>query len=142
MIKYRLHITQYVLKPCIRMEFKMSKSKPQDSFSNRLKIAMENKNISQIQLSNLLGINRGMISDYYNGKIIPKQDKVFKIAQALHVSPSWLLGFDTEMNSDSSPSQPQEIKAEDVFTFDGKKITGQEILDLINEKIKKAKQAK
>lgn len=115
----------------------MSGTKPIESLSTRLKKAIAARNMTRSELEKLSGLSSSMISDYYNGKATPRQNSLIALASALRVSPSWLLGYDISMEPTS-----KEIKAEDVFTFDGTKITGQEILDLINEKIKKSKEAK
>ena len=65
-------------------------------FINRLKAAMKNKSISQYSLSKISGINRGTISSYMSGKYLPKQDKIFILADILEVNPEWLA-----CNSDS-----------------------------------------
>ena len=65
-------------------------------FINRLKAAMKNKSISQYSLSKISGINRGRISSYMSGKYLPKQDKIFILADILEVNPEWLA-----CNSDS-----------------------------------------
>lgn len=44
-----------------------------------------------------------------------------------------------EENSQENDEEIHKITSKDIFTADGKKITGQEILDLINERIKQNK---
>ncbi len=70
-----------------------------DRFCNRLKQAMEIKNMRQIDLSKKTGIGRSAISQYLSGLFEPRQEYIFKIAQALNVSEAWLMGFDVEMDS-------------------------------------------
>lgn len=65
-----------------------------DSFSNRLRQALEDKNMSQAELARRSGIGRNSISDYLKGKYEAKQDKVYQLAKALGVSEAWLMGFD------------------------------------------------
>ena len=65
-------------------------------FIDRLRVAMKNKSISQYTLSKVSGINRGTISSYMSGKYLPKQDKIFILADILEVNPEWLA-----CNSDS-----------------------------------------
>lgn len=62
-----------------------------DTFQIRFKKTLDNSGISQSELSRITGIRASSISDYYNGRYIPKQDKTTLIARALNVSPSWLL---------------------------------------------------
>lgn len=63
-------------------------------FINRLKSIMSERKITQSELSKRTGIRQSSISDWLNGRYEPKQDKIYIIAQALGVSPSWLLGYD------------------------------------------------
>ena len=63
-------------------------------FINRLKSIMSERKITQSELSKRTGIRQSSISDWLNGCYEPKQDKIYLIAQALGVSPSWLLGYD------------------------------------------------
>lgn len=65
-----------------------------NSFKNRLKQIMSEKNISQSELSRRTGIGRNSISDYLKGKYEAKQDKVFELAKVLNVNEAWLMGFD------------------------------------------------
>lgn len=113
----------------------MNNNSPVESFNERLKIAMRKRNITRTEFANLTGFSSGMISDYINGRVQPKQDKVLLIANVLHVSPSWLLGFENEMTPKPDDSKNIEINADDIFTFKGNKITGKEVIDLINKKI-------
>ena len=63
-------------------------------FINRLKSIMSERKITQSELSKRTCIRQSSISDWLNGRYEPKQDKIYLIAQALGVSPSWLLGYD------------------------------------------------
>lgn len=63
-------------------------------FINRLKSIMSERKITQSELSKRTGIRQSSISDWLNSRYEPKQDKIYLIAQALGVSPSWLLGYD------------------------------------------------
>lgn len=61
------------------------------TFVDRFRKTLDLRGISQSELSKKTGIRASSISDYYNGRYIPKQDKVTLIANVLDVSPSWLL---------------------------------------------------
>ncbi|UXV29982.1 XRE family transcriptional regulator [Mammaliicoccus sciuri] len=79
-----------------------------NSFRERLKQIMTEKNISQSELSRRTGIGRNSISDYLSGKYEAKQDKVFELAKALNVNEAWLMGFDI--------SQTRTVNARDITT--------------------------
>jgi transcriptional regulator with XRE-family HTH domain len=51
-----------------------------------------------IDLAKETDISRGAISQYVNGKVKPKQDKIAKMAAALRVSPTWLMGYDVAID--------------------------------------------
>lgn len=40
------------------------------------------------------------ISQYVNGKVIPKQDKLVILAEALNVNEVWLMGYEVPMNEE------------------------------------------
>lgn len=69
-----------------------------DKLSNRLKIAMKEKNIKQSDLVKKTGINKGALSSYINGRYEPKQYNINLLANALGVSIAWLRGYDVPMN--------------------------------------------
>ena len=79
-------------------------------FSERLNEAMQAKNISQAQLVEKTGIGKSTMSQYLSGKYKAKQDNITKIAEALHISPAWLMGIDTEME------KPEE-SLEEIFAY-------------------------
>lgn len=59
-------------------------------FSYRLKIAMDERNISITRLSSMTGINKGTISSYLSCRYKPKHDKIIIISNALDINPDWL----------------------------------------------------
>ena len=70
------------------------KEKQKKVFSKRLQIALNRKNIKPAELSAMTGIDKGSISNYVNGRFLPKQDKLYLMASALGVSPAWLWELD------------------------------------------------
>ena len=65
-----------------------------ESFSKRMKEAMELRNIKQVDLCERTGLGKSAISQYLSGTYEPKQKGVYKIAKALDVSEAWLMGYD------------------------------------------------
>jgi len=61
-------------------------------FSQRLKKAMVEQNITQADLSTMTGIGRSGISQYCSGKNMPGIKALTAIADALKVSEAWLTG--------------------------------------------------
>ena len=66
--------------------------------AERLRFAMNAKNMKQVDLVEKTGINKGAISSYLSGRYEPKRGQIEKMAEALRVSPTWLAGFDVPMN--------------------------------------------
>lgn len=62
----------------------------ENEFQYRLLKAIAAKEMSAAELSRITGIDKGAMSNYINGKYIPKQLKIYKLAKALGVDPGWL----------------------------------------------------
>lgn len=69
-----------------------------DSFANRLKYAMNDNKINLSKLSMITNISKPLISNYLSGNYKAKQQNLYKLAKALNVSPTWLMGFDVDMD--------------------------------------------
>jgi len=59
-------------------------------FVNRLRKAMEIRDMKQVNLVERTGLSKSAISQYYSGIYEPKQKGIYLIAKALDVSESWL----------------------------------------------------
>lgn len=77
------------------------------NFANRLKLIMADKGFRPIDLHNATGISRPVISEYLSGKYEPKQKNIYRIAMALGVKPSYLLGVKTEPEPVTENIRPQ-----------------------------------
>lgn len=66
------------------------------TFATRLNNLLNEKNIKQAELVEKTGIGKSSISTYLSGEYEPKQQNVYKIAQALDVSINYLMGFEDE----------------------------------------------
>ena len=69
-----------------------------DTFSNRLKIAMNLRNIKQIDIANKTNISKSLINKYIFGIAEPKNENLLKIAKLLEVDETWLMGYDVPMD--------------------------------------------
>ena len=56
------------------------------SFAHNLKIIMQEKNLSQTDLSILTGIGKSSLSQYLSGKNTPSRGRIAKMASALGIS--------------------------------------------------------
>ena len=64
-------------------------------FKNRLKETLELRSMTAADLAKLTGIQKSSLSRYLRGQNIPRGTAIAKMAAALDVTPSWLLGYDS-----------------------------------------------
>lgn len=97
---------------------------------DRIKEALEARSMTASELAKQSGINKGAISKYVNGFVVPKQSAIGSMARALSVSPAWLMGYDVPMEpQDTLPgggfhggSELEKIKSK-IFSGDIQKLT-------------------
>ena len=65
--------------------------------AERLREALEIRNLRQSDLCELTGIPKSAMSQYVSGAFEPKQDRVELIAKALNVTEAWLMGYEFPM---------------------------------------------
>ena len=80
-----------------------------DTFKNRMAMALSLRQMKQSELSRLTSIDSGTINNYLSGKYEPKQNRLEIIANALDVSPVWLMGFDVPMERETSTPEKLEL---------------------------------
>lgn len=73
--------------------------------SERLKEAMELRNLKQVDLVQRTGIGKSSICTYLAGDYLPKQTNLYKLAKALSVDPAWLMGEDVPMEWEGTSDQ-------------------------------------
>lgn len=61
---------------------------------DRLREALEMRNMRPVDLSEKTGVPKGAISYYLAGKSQPKADRLYQIGKALDVNEAWLMGYD------------------------------------------------
>lgn len=74
---------------------------------NRLIELMEYYNINQTELCNRSGLQKSALSNYLNGDREPRQNQISLIADAFNINPTWLMGYDVQM-------EMPEIKRESI----------------------------
>ena len=87
-----------------------------DTFSYRMKKAMEIRNLKQVDIVNATKIGKSAISQYLSGEFTPKQVNTYLIADALNVNEAWLMGFDVPMERINDNFTPPTI-TDDVVVF-------------------------
>jgi len=77
---------------------------------DRIREALKLRDMQQVELTKLGGLNRGAVSSYISGRYNPKQDALHKMALILDVSEMWLAGYDVPME------RPEEQRQADAIT--------------------------
>lgn len=89
-------------------------------FHIRLQKAMDKAGIKQSELCEKTGIGKSSISQYLSGEYEPKQKNIYKIATALNVAPSYLLGYTNDFIEKNETTDYSElIKSNILDTFIG-----------------------
>ena len=79
------------------------------STSDRLKQLMNERGLKQVDILEAckpycmkygVKLNKNDLSQYFSGKVIPKQDKLSILAMALKVNEVWLMGYDVPSEQD------------------------------------------
>ncbi len=78
-----------------------------DIFKDRLIEAMTLRGMRASELARRTGLSKARISQYVNGKFIPKSDAILLIAEVLQVSELWLMGKTPDMEATDTPAPPQ-----------------------------------
>lgn len=82
----------------------------EENFSIRLKKAMIIRNIKAEDLSKISNVPKSAISQYLSGMYEAKQKTIYKLSNALDVSPSWLIGLDVPMQKNSEKLEDKLLK--------------------------------
>ena len=96
--------------------------------ADRIKEAMELRDMRQADLVEKTGISKGALSSYISGRYVPKQNNVYLIAKALDVSEAWLMGADVPMQRIESPtlSRRDTLDIEKILEQTREQLTSQE----------------
>lgn len=85
--------------------------------SDRIKEAMELRNLRRSDLVEITGISKSSLSSYISGKYIPKQTNIYKIAKALEVDVAWLMGYNAPMNLQTKPGEASNCEIETLINI-------------------------
>ena len=66
---------------------------------DRIKEALELRNLTQAELASKAHIDKGQLSSYLSGKYKPRQNNIEALATALNVNEAWLMGYDAPRES-------------------------------------------
>lgn len=102
---------------------------------DRIKEAMEIREIKQIDLVAKTNIDKGQMSSYLSGKYKPRQKNINLIAKALSVDEAWLMGYDVPMEgihktSESKESSPQILQYYNQLNDKGRHVATERVKEL------------
>ena len=80
------------------------------NFADRLKLALELRNIKATKLSELTNVNKSTISQYLSGEYEAKKDRIELFAEVLNVNELWLRGYDLPMENEDDKKKDILIK--------------------------------
>ena len=80
------------------------------NFAERLKLALELRNIKATKLSELTNVNKSTISQYLSGEYEAKKDRIELFAEVLNVNELWLRGYDLPMENEDDKEKDILIK--------------------------------
>ena len=96
----------------------MSSWKRTSTTPERLRIALSNARMKQVELSLKTGLDKGAVSCYLSGKYEPKSDAINKMAVALNVSEMWLWGYDVPMEREKKTPDKLELSEGEELLLD------------------------
>ena len=67
---------------------------------DRLTEAMNLRQMNITELAEKSGLNKSTVSRYLSGSCIPRTNAIGKMANALNVSPTWVLGYNVTMDGE------------------------------------------
>ena len=76
---------------------------------NRIREALQIRNMKQVELSEKTGIAKGTINNWLNQRYQPKQKSLLSLAKALDVSEMWLAGYDVPMERPIEQKKSDEL---------------------------------
>ena len=77
--------------------------------AQRIREAMDLRNMKQVDLAEKTGISKPNISCYLSGKYEPKQIALYNLGRVLDVAEMWLAGFDIPMERPAEQKENDEL---------------------------------
>lgn len=77
-----------------------------NTIAERIRFAMNVRNVKQVEMVQKTGITKGAFSSYLSGNYNPKKDKLELIADALDININWLMGENVPMENSSAKDNP------------------------------------
>jgi transcriptional regulator with XRE-family HTH domain len=86
-----------------------------ETCGKRIEKALMIREMKQADLCKLADIPKSSLSLYLKGAYEPKQDKIYKMANALNFSEMWLMGYDVPMHRVEQSTSSELTSAERVM---------------------------
>lgn len=93
---------------------------------DRIREAMRDAGLRQVDLVRETGLNRGTVSRYLSGEVEPRQDAAHKLAVVLGVSELWLWGYPVPKGRTA-----EQKKNDDLAKVIGQMRTNSDFFDLV-----------
>ncbi|PGH22810.1 transcriptional regulator [Fusobacterium polymorphum] len=95
-------------------------------FAERLRIALNSRNMKATELSELSNINKSTISQYLSKEYEPKRDRIELFAKILNVNEAWLIGYDIPMEKNNQKDliiDEYELSPDELKEYENIKMT-------------------
>lgn len=101
--------------------------KHSEEFGNRIRQLRKKHNLTQLELSEKVGIPKSTLAGYENGLRRPKFETMEKLAEVLHTSADFLIGI-TDNPQPSKPTKDlRKLLQADEYHIDGKKLSNEDL---------------
>ena len=98
---------------------------------DRIREALEIRDMKQSELVERTGIDKGQMSSYISGKYKPKQKNLHLMAKVLSVDEAWLMGYDVPMDGyihrSSEPELPKIMQYYESLNSLGKETATEQV---------------
>ena len=93
-------------------------------FAERLRMALNFRNMKAAELSELTGINKSTISQYLSNEYVAKRDRIELFAKILNVNEAWLIGYDVPIETNNQDDlEEYELSHEELKEYENIKMT-------------------
>jgi len=95
-------------------------------FAERLRMALNSRNMKATELSELSNINKSTISQYLSKEYEPKRDRIELFAKILNVNEAWLIGYDIPMEKNNQKDliiDEYELSPDELKEYENIKMT-------------------
>ncbi|CAN2326429.1 HTH cro/C1-type domain-containing protein [Fusobacterium sp. oral taxon C10] len=93
-------------------------------FAERLRMALNFRNMKATELSELTGINKSTISQYLSNEYVAKRDRIELFAKILNVNEAWLIGYDVPMETNNQDDlEEYELSHDELKEYENIKMT-------------------